>query len=67
MKFRFRYRAAGGHVHIRVFGGDYAMYGKCGDLRMLPAEWEVFKESFRPGSCVEFMHEEEHLETGASI
>lgn len=45
MKFRFRYKIAGGHVHVRVFAGTGDTLGKCGDLVFREEEWLVFSNT----------------------
>ena len=42
--YRFYYRKAGGHVHVRVFAGKGAgSLGKCGDLCFRDYEWDHFR------------------------
>lgn len=59
--FRFRHEDLGGHVHVRLFSGQYGQaLAKLGDLAFSSEEWEEFKhalcqdipETTRP-TCVE--------------
>ena len=45
MIFKFRYRRAGGHVHVRVFaGGNPDALGLAGHLTFRPDEWEDLRD-----------------------
>ena len=46
MIFRLYHETQGGHVHCRFFAGPHdGALGKCGDLTMTVAEFDVFKEN----------------------
>lgn len=45
LRFLFRWRLLGGHVHVRVFAGtEDGTLGKAGDLVFYAAEWAAFRD-----------------------
>jgi hypothetical protein len=49
MIFRAYFERVGGHTHIRLFAGSHeGALGKCGNLCMRNAEFEIFKAASLP-------------------
>ena len=62
MLFRFRYRVAAGHTHVRVFAGEGTLcLGHCGELTFRNEEWVGLQKNLyrfmQPGSDIEVVED----------
>jgi hypothetical protein len=54
-EYRVRYKAAGGHIHCRVFSRPHGQetWAKCGDLTISATEMASFQAAFKSADFLE--------------